>query len=79
MSKANFFTKKIGAANTAPGTYFKLNIFLDSSFILSLRQDSLPSILTSKYILIAIGKPTFATRVCKLLSTVVIIKLSQIL
>ncbi len=34
-------------------------IFLDSSFILSVKIVSFPSILISKYILIAIGKPTF--------------------
>ena len=42
-----------------------LMIFLDNSLILSDRICSLPSILTSKYILRAIGKPTEAIRVCK--------------
>ena len=41
-----------------------------SLFILSVRLFSFPSILTSKYILIAIGNPTLATRVCKLESMV---------
>ena len=77
MIKGNFL-QKIGAAFAAPNTYLRLNIFLDSSFILSLRQDSFPSILTSKYILIAIGKPTFAIRLCKLLSIIITIKLNQI-
>ena len=46
---------------------FYLNpiMFLDNSFILSDRVCSFPSILTSKYILRAIGKPTEAIRVCK--------------
>ena len=42
-----------------------LMIFLDNSLILSDRVCSLPSILTSKYILRAIGKPTEAIKVCK--------------
>ena len=41
-------------------------IFLDSSFILSVKIVSFPSILISKYILIAIGNPTFAIRTSKL-------------
>ena len=45
--------------------YFILIIFLDNSFILSDSVCSFPSILTSKYILRAIGKPTEAIRVCK--------------
>ena len=45
--------------------YLILIIFLDNSFILSDRVCSLPSILTSKYILRVIGKPTEAIRFCK--------------
>ena len=45
--------------------YFILIIFLDNSFILSDRVCSFPSILTSKYILRVIGKPTEAIRFCK--------------
>ena len=45
--------------------YFILIIFLDNSFILSDRICSFPSILTSKYMLRVIGKPTEAIRFCK--------------
>ena len=45
--------------------YFILIMFLDNSFILSDSVCSLPSILTSKYILRVIGKPTETIRVCK--------------
>lgn len=47
-------------------SYFIIFILFESLFILSVRLFSFPSILTSKYILIAIGNPTLATRVCKL-------------
>ena len=46
--------------------YFIIFILFESLFILSVRLFSFPSILISKYILIAIGNPTLATRVCKL-------------
>ena len=46
--------------------FLMFKIFLDSSFILSVKIVSFPSILISKYILIAIGKPTFAIRTSKL-------------
>ena len=45
--------------------HLMLIIFLDNSLILSDKVWSFPSILTSKYILRAIGKPTEAIRVCK--------------
>ena len=51
-------------------SYFIIFILFESLFILSVRLFSFPSILTSKYILIAIGNPTLATRVCKLDSMV---------
>ena len=51
-------------------SYFIIFILFESLFILSVRLFSFPSILTSKYILIAIGNPTLATRVCKLESMV---------
>lgn len=44
-------------------SYFILIIFLDNSLILSDRAWSLPSILTSKYMLRSIGNPTEAIRV----------------
>ena len=51
-------------------SYFIIFILFESLFILSVRLFSFPSILTSKYILIAIGNPTLSTRVCKLDSMV---------
>ena len=39
-------------------SYFIIFILFESLFILSVRLFSFPSILTSKYILIAIGNPT---------------------
>ena len=49
--------------------FFNINhlipiMFLDNSLILSDKVCNLPSILTSKYILRAIGKPTEAIKVC---------------
>ena len=44
--------------------YFIPIMFLDNSLILSDKVCNLPSILTSKYILRAIGNPTEAIRVC---------------
>ena len=44
--------------------HLMLIIFLDNSLILSDKVCNLPSILTSKYILRAIGKPTEAIKVC---------------
>ena len=50
-------------------TFFNINhlipiMFLDNSLILSDKVWSFPSILTSRYILRAIGNPTEAIRVC---------------
>ena len=45
--------------------HLMLIIFLDNSLILSDKVWSFPSILTSKYILRVIGKPTDAIRFCK--------------
>jgi len=45
--------------------YFILIIFLDNSFILSDKLCSLPSILTSKYMLRVIGKLAEAIRLYK--------------
>ena len=49
--------------------FFNINhlipiMFLDNSLILSDKICNFPSILTSKYILRAIGKPTEAIKVC---------------
>ena len=44
--------------------HLMLIIFLDNSLILSDKVCNLPSILTRKYILRAIGKPTEAIKVC---------------
>lgn len=58
-------------------SYFKFNMFLDSSLILSVNPESFASILTSKYIDRAMGKPTLVIRFVRVGSITYPIKLNH--
>ncbi len=60
----NYMINNLRECYAPPLDYFIFKMFLDNSLILSVRTESLPSILINKYIDRAIGKPTLAIRVC---------------